>query len=60
MGLVGGSTVPFMSIIFPCFFYMYLSASEQKLNENKFYNDGSMMSSNDADSILPFMEYFFF
>ena len=35
MGLVGGSTVAFMSIIFPCLFYMYLSAAEQNINENK-------------------------
>lgn len=33
MGLMGGSTVTLTSLVFPCLFYLFLSASEQKSNE---------------------------
>lgn len=31
LDLVGGSTIALMSIVFPCLFYMYLSALDKKI-----------------------------
>lgn len=34
IGLIGGSTIAFSSIIFPCLFYLYLTADENCQRNN--------------------------